>query len=71
MTIPITALLNTDRIIIEAVYLGTTTNAITLFTQADNPGTTTTNISVGIPFGAATNCSFEVSVDQKEVTSQS
>jgi predicted secreted protein len=24
----------------------------------------------GIPFGAATNCSFEVSVDQKEVTSQ-
>jgi hypothetical protein len=25
----------------------------------------------GIPFGAATNCSFEVSVDQKEVTSQS
>ena len=29
----------------------------------------TTN--VGIPFGAATNCSFEVSVDQKEVTSQS
>lgn len=27
--------------------------------------------NVGIPFGAATNCSFEVSVDQKEVTSQS
>lgn len=25
----------------------------------------------GIPFGAATNCSFEVSVEQKEVTSQS
>jgi hypothetical protein len=25
----------------------------------------------GIPFGAATNCSFEVSVDQVEVTSQS
>jgi predicted secreted protein len=29
----------------------------------------TTGLSV--PFGAATNCSFEVSVDQKEVTSQS
>ena len=27
--------------------------------------------NVGIPFGAATNCSFEVSVDQKEVTSAS
>jgi hypothetical protein len=71
MTVATTALLNTDRIIIEAVYLGTTTNAITLFTQADNPGTTTTNISVGVPFGAATNCSFEVSVDQREVTSAS
>jgi hypothetical protein len=31
-----------------------------------NPAT-----NVGIPFGAATNCSFEVSVDQMEVTSQS
>ena len=71
MSVTTTALLNTDRIIIEVNYLGTTTNAITLFTQADNPGTTTTNISVGVPFGAATNCSFEVSVDQKEVTSQS
>jgi predicted secreted protein len=27
--------------------------------------------NLGIPFGAATNCSFEVSVDQIEVTSQS
>jgi predicted secreted protein len=25
----------------------------------------------GIPFGAATNCSFEINVDQREVTSQS
>lgn len=30
-----------------------------------------TETEEGIPFGAATNCSFEVSVDQKEVTSQS
>lgn len=30
-----------------------------------------TETQEGIPFGAATNCSFEVSVDQKEVTSQS
>jgi hypothetical protein len=71
MTVSTTALLNTDRIIIEVNYLGTTTNAITLYTQSTNPGITTTNISVGVPFGAATNCSFEVSVDQKEVTSQS
>jgi hypothetical protein len=71
MAVPTTALLNTDRIIIEVLYLGTTTNEITLYTQSTNPGITTTNISVGIPFGAATNCSFEVSVDQVEVTSQS
>jgi hypothetical protein len=71
MTVSTTALLNTDRIIIEVNYLGTTTNAITLYTQADNLGITTTNISVGIPFGAATNCSFEVSVDSLEVSSQS
>ena len=71
MTVTTTALLNTDRIIIEVNYLGTTTNAITLYTQSTNPGITTTNISIGIPFGAATNCSFEVSVDQVEVTSAS
>ena len=71
MVVSTTALLNTDRIIIEVNYLGTTTNAITLYTQSTNPGITTTNISVGIPFGAATNCSFEVSVDQVEVTSAS
>jgi hypothetical protein len=71
MTVATTALLNTDRIIIEVNYLGTTTNEITLYTQSTNLGTVTTNISVGVPFGAATNCSFEVSVDQKEVTSQS
>jgi len=71
MAVPTTALLNTDRIIIEVIYLGTTTNEITLYTQSTNPGITNTNISVGIPFGAATNCSFEVSVDQREVTSAS
>jgi hypothetical protein len=71
MSVPLTTLLNTDRIIIEVNYLGTTTNQITLYTQSTNLGTVTTNISVGVPFGAATNCSFEISVDQKEVTSQS
>ena len=71
MTVTNTVLAITDRIIIEVNYLGTTTNQITLYTQSTNPGITTTNISVGVPFGAATNCSFEVSVDQIEVTSQS
>ena len=71
MTVTNTVIAITDRIIIEVNYLGTTTNAITLYTQSTNPGVTTTNMSLGIPFGAATNCSFEVSVDQKEVTSQS
>ena len=71
MTVGTIALLNTDRIVIEVNYLGTTTNEITLYTQSTNPGITNTTITVGVPFGAATNCSFEVSVDQKEVTSQS
>ena len=68
MTISTVALTPTDRIIIEVVYLGTTTNQITLFTQADNPGITTTNLSLGVPFGASTNCTFNTSVDQVEVT---
>jgi len=68
MTVTNTVLAITDRIIIEVNYLGTTTNQITLYTQSTNPGITTTNISVGVPFGASTNCTFSTSVDQVEVT---
>jgi len=68
MTVTNTVLAITDRIIIEVNYLGTTTNQITLYTQSTNPGITTTNISVGVPFGASTNCTFNTSVDQVEVT---
>jgi predicted secreted protein len=68
MTVTNTVLAITDRIIIEVNYLGTTTNEITLYTQSTNPGITTTNISVGVPFGASTNCTFTTSVDQIEVT---
>jgi predicted secreted protein len=68
MTVTTTVLAITDRIVIEVNYLGTTTNQITLFTQSTNPGITTTNISLGIPFGASTNCTFSTSVDQVEVT---
>ena len=68
MTVTNTVLAITDRIIIEVNYLGTTTNQITLYTQSTNPGITTTNISLGVPFGASTNCTFNTSVDQVEVT---
>lgn len=68
MTVTNTVLAITDRIIIEINYLGTTTNEITLYTQSTNPGVTTTNISLGVPFGASTNCTFNTSVDQVEVT---
>lgn len=68
MTVTNTVLAITDRIIIEVNYLGTTTNQITLYTQSTNPGVTTTNISLGVPFGASTNCTFNTSVDQVEVT---
>jgi predicted secreted protein len=68
MTVTNTVLAITDRIVIEVNYLGTTTNEITLYTQSTNPGITTTNISLGVPFGASTNCTFSTSVDQVEVT---
>lgn len=68
MTVSNTVLAITDRIIIEVNYLGTTTNVITLYTQSTNPSITTTNISLGVPFGASTNCTFNTSVDQVEVT---
>jgi hypothetical protein len=44
---------------------------MTFYTQGSNDASAITTIPTTIPFGAATNCSFEVSVDQKEVTSQS
>jgi hypothetical protein len=68
---PATTLLSNERIVIQVVASQITTKTMTFYTQGTNDATAITTIPTTIPFGAATNCSFEVSVDQKEVTSQS
>jgi predicted secreted protein len=68
MTVTQTTIAATDRLLIKVIYLGTTTNQITLYTQSSNVGQVTTTIPLGTPFGASTNCTFNTSVDQVEIT---
>jgi len=68
MTVTQTTIAATDRLLIKVIYLGTTTNQITLFTQSSNVAQVTTTIPLGTPFGASTNCTFNTSVDQVEIT---
>ena len=70
MTVTQTTIAATDRLLIEVIYAGTTTNQITLYTQSSNVAQVTTTIPLGTPMGASTSCSFESSTDQVEVTSQ-
>jgi len=71
MTVPSTAISATDRIMIQVFVTGLDGRTITFYTQGNNPSSTNTTFAIGTPFGAATNCSFESSTDQVEVTSQS
>jgi hypothetical protein len=68
---PGATLLSNERIVIQVVASEITSKTMTFYTQGSNDASAITTIPTTIPFGAATNCSFEVSVDQKEVTSQS
>lgn len=68
---PSTTLLSNERIVVQVIASQITSKTMTFYTQGTNKATVNNSIPVSIPFGAATNCSFEVSVDQKEVTSQS
>jgi predicted secreted protein len=70
MTVTQTTISATDRLLIKVIYAGTTTNQITLYTQASNPAKVTTTIPLGTPIGASTSCTFESSTEQVEVTSQ-
>jgi predicted secreted protein len=70
MTVTQTTIAATDRLLIKAIYAGTTTNQITLYTQSSNVAQVTTTIPLGTPMGASTSCSFEASTEQVEVTSQ-
>jgi predicted secreted protein len=68
MPVTQTTIAATDRLLIKVIYLGTTTNQITLYTQSTNVAQVTTTIPLGTPFGASTNCTFNTSVDQVEIT---
>jgi len=68
MPVTATTIAATDRLLIKVIYLGTTTNQITLYTQSTNVAQVTTTIPLGTPFGASTNCTFNTSVDQVEIT---
>lgn len=70
LTFPSTALGVTDRIAITVYPLNVSARDITFYTQGTNVSKVTTTIPTDIPFACSTNCSFSVSVDQKEVTSQ-
>jgi len=70
MTVTQTTISATDRLLIKVIYAGTTTNQITLYTQASNIAQVTTTIPLGTPMGASTSCTFESSTEQVEVTSQ-
>ena len=63
-------LLANERIVIHVVAGEIGVKTMTFYTQGTNKASAITTIPVSVPFGAATNCSFDVSVDQKEVTSQ-
>ena len=68
MPVTATTIAATDRLLIKVIYAGTTTNQITLYTQSSNVAQVTTTIPLGTPFGASTNCTFNTSVDQVEIT---
>lgn len=70
-TFPGVTLLENERIVIQVVASQITTKTMTFYTQGDNDAYVINTIPVSTPFGAATNCSFQVNVDQVEVTSTS
>lgn len=70
MTVSQTTITATDRLLIKVIYAGTTTNEITFYTQSSNIAQVTTTIPLGTPMGSSTNCTFETTTNQVEVTSQ-
>ena len=70
LTIPATTFAAGERLAIKAIGYNIGSRTATLFTQSSNPAQIQTNLPVEVPFACSTNCNFSVSVDQKEVTSQ-
>lgn len=71
MSMPSVSLDQTDRIAVQIWTTNVDTRDVTLYTQGVNDSSVTTTLDYYTPFGASTNCSFETSVEQVEVTSQS
>lgn len=69
--VPNTTLNANDRIVVEIFSLDIGTRLIEWYTQGTSVNSVLAGIPAGVPFGAATSCSFDVSVEQIEVTSQS
>jgi predicted secreted protein len=67
---PNTTLLATERIVIQVVASQISTKTMTFYTQGVNVASVITTIPLNIPFACSTNATFSVSVDQKDVTSQ-
>ena len=67
---PLTTLLSTERIVIQVVASQISTKTMTFYTQGINVASVITTIPLNIPFACSTNATFSITVDQKEVTSQ-
>jgi len=70
ISMPATALSSTERLVIEVFPSNVGARDIYFYTQGANVAKVTTTIPYDQVFGASTNCTFDVSVDQVEVTSQ-
>lgn len=65
-----TTLLENERIVIQVVASEIYARTMTFYTQGIYVATVRTTIPLNIPFACSTNATFSVTVDQKEVTSQ-
>jgi len=67
---PATTLATNERIVVQVVASEITTKTMTFYTQGSNAAIVQTTIPLNIPFACSTNATLSISVDQKEVTSQ-
>lgn len=71
VSIPTTSLTVSDRIVVEIYAVNIGERLIEWYTQGSSVNTALTTLPLDVPFACSTNCTFDVQVGQKEVTSQS
>lgn len=69
IVMPAVTLASTDRIAIGFYAVDVDTRTLQVYSQGIWPGSITTTLPADVPFACSTNCTFQVDVDQKEVTS--